>query len=148
MHAIQKFVSDDGIEFMSQSACEDYEALSGRISILINHLIPIPHLSDCSFENGAGYIQQDPAMARSVQIELLKIADELMPHEWFKTAMKNDTAHPSWPARLIDEMGHRNLQMAWHRFSCMTPEFREYGQPYFASHPAEAKDVCLNARSA
>ncbi len=143
MKEIIKYVADDGLEFDDRAKCESYEAICARVQSLMSRLPAKPELPGCGFENGGGYVQHDPEVARAVRRGLLEIANEIMPHHWFTQSIEDETVHPSWPGRMIGEMSERCLSSAWQRFMCMTPDFREYGQPYFASHPQEAKDICL-----
>lgn len=143
MKEVTKYLADDGLEFNDRAQCERYEAMCANVAALMSKLPAKPDLPGCSFENGGGYVQHDPAAARAVRSGLLRIANEIMPHKWFDQSIADETVHPSWAGRMIDEMDQRCLSRAWHRFMCMSADFREYGQPYFASHPEEAKDVCL-----
>jgi hypothetical protein len=54
--------------------------------------------------------------------------------------------HPSWAGRLIGEMSQKCVWQAWRRFECMTGDWREYGQPYYANNPGAAKDVRLTPK--
>jgi hypothetical protein len=148
MKTVQKYISDDGREFLDSGKCIAYEALCKEVSEIMSTLPAIPDLPGCGFVNGDGYLQHDPALANAARIKLLKIANTIMPHTWFQASIESETAHASYAGRLIGEMNERCLYSAWHRFMCMTPEYREYGQPYFANNPHEAKDVRLNAMGA
>jgi len=147
MRVVTKYISGDGREFLDYVECQRYEDLCAEVARIMSRLHSKPDLPSCGFENGAGYVKHDPAIAGEVRIELLKIANKLMPHHWFEQAIASNDIHPSYPSRLIGEMSERCLSRAWHRFACMTHDFREFGQPYFASNPGSAKDVCLNEAS-
>lgn len=140
MKTVSRYIADDGSEFATAESCQKYELLCAKVSALMSLLEPIPDLPSCSFANGAGYIKHNPAIAKQVKAGLLAAGNEIMSHKLFLDA----DAHPSYAGRLIDDMSEKCLRNAWHRFMCMTPDFLEYGQPYFANHPSEAKDVCHN----
>jgi hypothetical protein len=144
MKTITKYIANDNTEFYEEDKCRAYEAACAEIERIMAPLGQIPNLPACGFENGAGYLQHDKDVARAARRSLLEIANRLMPHNWFVQAITDETVHPSWPGRMISEMGNRSLDRAWSRFNCMTPDFREYGQPYYASHPEAAKNVRLN----
>jgi hypothetical protein len=144
MKTITKYLSDDGMEFCDEQKCIGYEALCKEVAEIMATLVPKPKLPGCGFENGDGYLQHDPAKARDARMALLKIANTIMPHKWFEQSMADETADASWASRLIDEMTEKCLRSAWYRFACMTADYREYGQPYYANNPSQAKDVCLN----
>lgn len=142
MKPITRFLADDGSEFGSEESCRSYESVCADIRAIMARLPAIPDLPSCEFANGAGYIQHDPMTAREAQNDLLRIARQIMPHKWFDETLANN-AHPSWAGRLISEMNNRALYSAWQRFMCMSADFKEYGQPYYATHQDEAKNVCF-----
>lgn len=142
MKIVTKYVSEDNREFLNAQECHNYEELCECVDKVMAQLIPKPE--GTSFSNGDGYIQQDPAVLKSVKRDLLTLANEIMPHEWFQQSISDETIHPSWAGRLIGEMNERCLNSAWYRIMCIGPECREYGQPYYANHPEEAKGPCLN----
>jgi hypothetical protein len=144
MKAITKFVSDDGLEFTDEGKCVSYEALCKEVSEVMSKLSPRPILPGCGFENGDGYIQHDPEAALAAKVAILKIANGIFPHKWFDQSMADDRVDPSWAGRLIGDFWQKCLYQAWQRFQCMDKQFREYGQPYFALHPEQAKNVRLN----
>lgn len=65
-----------------------------------------------------------------------------MPHRWFVESM-DGSKHPSWAARMIDEIGNRSLSHAWFRFYCMDEQFREFEQPYRTT-PEGQLDVVIH----
>lgn len=140
MQAIQKFRADDGAEFRSEAECVAHEALCAEIDEVVSLLPPRPKDDGCNFANGDGYIQHDPMKFGRVREALLRIANRLYPHKWFDQALaKPNEVHSSYPARLIDETS-RPLATAWYRVSCTDNKFREWGQPYYANNPSEAKE--------
>jgi hypothetical protein len=144
METVQKFISDDGREFLDRDQCVSYEALCKEVAEIMSKLAPIPDLPSCGFANGAGYIRHDFVAAQQARRAILRLANSVMPHKWFEQSIADHSTDPSWAGRLISEMSEKCIYQAWYRFSCMTKDFREFGQPYFARHPEEAKDICLN----
>jgi len=148
MRVVQKYIADDGLEFSDEAACARYESVCAEVEQIMATLAAVPDLPSCEFANGAGYLQHDPATAKAARTALLAIANRIMPHKWFEQSITDESVHPSWAGRLIGEMNEKCMWKAWRRFECMTPDFREFGQSYFVSHPGEAKDVCLNGGAA
>lgn len=144
MRVVQKFVADDGLEFADEAKCVKYEAMCKQVTEIMATLAPIPDLPSSDFVNGAGYIQHHPATAKAARAALLTIANTVWPHTWFEQSIADDSVHSSWAGRLISEMNEKCLRHAWARFDCMTSDFREYGQPYFANNPDRAQNICLN----
>lgn len=143
METITKYKSVDGIEFSDEAACAKYEATKAIIDGVMALLPAKPDLPGCEFENGAGFIQHDRETFTKVRRRLLEIANAEFPHKWFEQSMADDNANASWAARLIGEGNNRALDRAWHRIYCTDAELREWGQPYYAMHPNDAKQVCL-----
>jgi hypothetical protein len=148
MKAVTKYIADDGLEFSEERACVSYEALCLEVAEIMGRLAPRPNLPSCSFENGAGYIQHDPKVAREAKVAILKIANGIFPHKWFDQSIEDATVDSSWAGRLISEFSQKCVYKAWDRFQCMDKQFREFGQPYFALHPEQAQDVCFNQERA
>lgn len=146
MQTIQKFVSDDGLEFVDRQACIRYEAMCKEVAEIMSKLPAIPELPGCGFANGDGYLQHDPVVAKAARDALLRIANTIMPHKWFQQTLDGENVHASRAGRLISEMSEKCVWQAWHRFSCMTADWREYGQPFYANNPDKASDVCLNPK--
>lgn len=144
MKSITKYVADDGNEFASEADCRQYEAMCEQVQRAIGRLARKPDLTGREFENGGGYLQHDPNTVTEVRAELLRVANAAMPHRWFEQSLADPTANPSWVGHLIGKMGYLCLWKAWDRISCTRSDGREYGHPYFAAHPDEAKNVCFN----
>jgi hypothetical protein len=142
MKFLAKAIADDGTEFLDADKCIAYESLCKKIDKIMALLVPIP--DSCEFANGSGYIQQDPLTVDAARLAIVKYANDIFPHKWFEHELSGQKADSSWCGRLISDMSEKCLYKAWQRFMCMSSDYREYGQPYFASHQSEAKDVCLN----
>lgn len=139
----------DGSEFRSREAASAYV---GRVARLAGAMSPLPELpSGTDFQNGHGYIQHDYAAARTALNAVLDLIEEKTgAHNWISdTRTKGPVeAHPSWVYRLISDYDDNALSRAWLRFVCIDwATMREYGQRYYAAHPAEADGGCLNCEA-
>ncbi len=143
MKQITKFVAYNGTEFTDSDACLDYEARCQRADAVIARLSPKPKIDGCSFENGGGYIQHDPKVWHEVRIALLKLAQKECDHRWISESIDNPSVHPSWAGRILGEGCNKQLQDAWFRITCTDSKCREWGQPYYATHPEDAKQIAI-----
>ena len=107
-------------------------------------LSPTPKDDGCSFANGDGYIKHDKAKLRNAQIQILKLCKERIDHKWIQQTIEDESVHPSYVGRLIDDYNIRPLNKAWFRFMCVDNQNREWGQPYYANNPEKGKQVQLN----
>lgn len=137
MQIITKYKAYNGNEFTTEEACLAYEKRCKAADAIIARLPERP--DSCDFSNGDGYIQHCPETFRSVRRDLLTLANEECPHQWFTQSLEDENVDPSWAGRMISECCTRQLDRAWGRISCTDGQFREWGQPYFRSHPEEAK---------
>lgn len=146
MKTIKKYEANDGTEFNSEAACMRHEALCTEIDEVMSSLPRRPKDNDCSFANGHGYIQHDAETFWAVRDALLRIGRRLSKHNWIDTALADRTVHPSWCARLFDDISSP-LANAWSRILCTDNDLREWGQPFFAYNPdkvAPEDKVALN----
>lgn len=142
MEAITKFKAKDGIEFVSEQECVEYELLIDEVNSIMSSLPNRPDGSD--FANGSGYVQHDKTILQRVRLRLLFVCQRYIDHKWIQQTINNENVHPSYVGRLIDEYGINPLSKAWYRFLCMDSNSREWGQPYFATNPDSAKQVRLS----
>lgn len=142
METITKFKAIDGKEFTDKQECIKYELLIDRVNSIMNTLPKRP--DSCDFSNGSGYLQHNEITLRNTKISLLTICKEYIDHKWIQQSIDDDTIHPSWVGRLLDDYGIRPLNHAWYRFQCIDSKYREWGQPYFASNPEKATQKCLS----
>jgi len=142
MTAITKFKAIDGKEFDTEKECIDYEKLIDRVNQIMS-LIP-KRIEDTDFANGSGFIQHNEKDLKTVKVNFLNLCKEYIDHKWIQQAIDDDTVHPSCVQRLLGDYNIMPLYKEWNRFSCIDSQFREWGQPYFATHPEEAKQVCLS----
>lgn len=106
-----------------------------------------PSDGNFDFASGKGYIQHDRKTWDTAVSRLRALAISLAPgDEWAARAFAEGT-HESHGGRVISEYSSlRGLSSAWYRVSCVDPEYREWGQPYYAnmSYAARSFAVCLN----
>lgn len=102
----------------------------------------------CEFTNGSGYLQHTADAIKAVRADLIAAS---RPHlsSWMEEQERKHntdfmTIHPSWFVRMLDG-GADPLERGWCRLACIDSQNREWGQQYYAAHPDEAKQVCLNA---
>lgn len=137
MRIVTHYQANDGTLWDVAEQAEKRDALVARIERAKALLTPRP--SDVRFENGHGYVQQDPARVRLCKIDLLTIASELSSYDVFRSNPDLVNPRGSIAGRIIDDMDHPVLYNAWYRLMCMDDEYREWGQPYYATHPEQAK---------
>ncbi len=143
MEIITKYRAIDGVEFNDKDKCLEYEALISQVKLIMSQLQEKPTDDGCSFSNGGGYLQHSKTLVRKVKVQILELCKDYIDHKWIQQAIDDETVHPSWVGRLVSDYGIRPLNEAWGRFSCMDKKCREWGQPYYANNPEEAKQIEL-----
>jgi hypothetical protein len=139
MKTITKYIADDGMEFINATDCAEHEHNLG-LALGIMSLLP-KRPESCDFSNGNGYIQHDKDRLLSVRNDFLEFCKRYSDHKWIQeTIDKGFDAHPSWAGRILSECLPRSIYKHWHRLSCIDNQFREWGQPYYADHPEQAKN--------
>jgi len=144
METITKFKAIDGTEFTSETECLKYELLIKRVGEIMALLPPTPKDDGCSFANGDGYIKHDKAKLRNAQVQILGLCKDYIDHKWIQQTIDDESVHPSYVGRLIDDYNIRPINKAWFRFMCVDKQNREWGQPYYANNPEKGKQVQLN----
>lgn len=144
MEVITKFKAIDGTEFKKESDCLKYELLIKRVDDIMALLPPKPNDDGCKFSNGSGYLQHEKTVLRNAQLQLLEICKEYIDHKWIQQTIDDENVHCSYVGRLLSDYNIKPLNNAWHRFSCIDKQQREWGQPYFALNPNEGEQVELN----
>ncbi len=145
MKEIIKYNAIDNTLFDTKKECLKYEALLKKVNIIMILLSPTPKGDNCSFINGGGFLQHDEMNVKKVKREILKLCKGYNNHEWIQKTIDDETTHPSYVGRLLD--GSKNfkpLDRAWSRFMCIDKLYREWGQIYFAEHPDQGEQTCLN----
>jgi hypothetical protein len=130
MKEIIRFEANDGSMFHDVASCLAHESLCEEINLIMLRLKP--RADSCFKNNETDFIQQDPTIFFDVRRDLLNIARSINDHEWFKQSIEDQTVHPSWAGRIIDEIS-RPLSKAWYRIYCTDKYCREWEQPYFAN---------------
>lgn len=148
MKTITKFQASDGREFTTEFDCINYEVRITNANEILSLIPPLPKLPDCSFENGAGYLQHDPITFTEFKLAILRAIRPYFPEGNFKKWV-DDTisgkAHASWVGRLLDEDDRlRPYKDLWSRVYCTDSNFREWGQPYYALNPDTGTQKQLN----
>ena len=138
MKKVIKFKAVDGREFRSEKECLDYESLIAEVKTIMQALKPTPKDDGCNFANGYSFVQQKKGMVKLTRLNLLNVIKRYIDHKWIIQSMEDDTVHPSWVGRLVDESDLRPLSDAWYRISNIDKEYREWGQPYFANNPEKS----------
>jgi hypothetical protein len=143
MEIVTKYKAFDGSEFTSEAACIQHEQ---NCNIAEKIMQGIPKEPDgCYFANGSGYIQHDKSKLLQTRNEFIEFCKRYSSHKWLQeTIDKGWDAHSSWAGRILDECAPRSINKQWYRFSCIDSNFREWGQPYYANNPDQAKQVRLN----
>lgn len=143
MRKIQKWCAKDGAEFFEEEQCRSYERHCRAVKEAMEPMGKRP--PGCSFSNGSGYLQHTKEEFIAVRRKLLEIAKEFTDHRWIQDSIdKGLTVHPSYAGRIISECTTIPLDRAWSRIMCVDKNFREWGQPYYAENPNEAKQIRLN----
>lgn len=144
METITKYKTDDGREFLDCESCVEHEANCKEAAFIIGELPERPSNNGCDFENGGGYIQHDEEIFMSVKAAFLEFSKRYTDHKWIQSAIDKPETHSSWPARILSEAMPSSIYRHWHRFECTDKDFCEWGQPYYATHQNEAKQIQLN----
>lgn len=144
MEKIIKYKAYDGREFLDSDKCADHEQNCTIASGIVNKIPSKPNGTD--FSNGSGYIQHDEANVLAVRNEFLEFVKRYTGdiNTIQQTIDEGFSVHPSWAGRMIDECAPNSISKHWYRFMCMDDRFREWGQPFYASNPDSAEQVCLN----
>ncbi len=141
MKAITVYKSIDGSRRDTPEQALERDVLCALIAAAMIPLGKIP--SGTNFGNGEGYIRHSDVIVEQVKVSLIGLSRPLL-EEWMSTQKKQNLMdrHPSWFVRMLDDRAEP-LERAWTRLWCIDNQFREWGQPYYANHPNEAKQFLL-----
>jgi hypothetical protein len=142
MKQIIKWQADDGREFQEETECKAYESLCGEVASIMATFPAHPKNDGCRFANGHGFIQLSEVVVKEVRNKLLDLISGEINHRWVEES-RDMSVHPSYVARLVGETGLRPLYNAWNRITCVDDQWREWGQPYYASHPDQGDQLML-----
>jgi hypothetical protein len=134
MKIIQQYRADDGKTFTTPEECERYEAVLKQVCSLLDTL---PDADKYNISNGGGYIQHKPGTYKKIETLLIKLSNL-----WFKPKEKF-THFNYYLGRVIDDSNMSCLNKLSYKLMCIKEE-REYGQPYYALHPNECKNIQVN----
>jgi hypothetical protein len=139
VNKITKYEAIDGRLFNCEQECKDWDSHILEVRAIIDLLAPLPEEKGCNFSNGDGYVQQKKPIVEHAIRAIVRIAKtDLGVNK--KDFLENPFGYRhSIIGRYIDDGGDLHLYRAWSRFMCMDDQFREWGQPYYASHPHEGK---------
>lgn len=144
MESIIQYKAKDGRIFNNEENCLTYEQQLDKIEKIMSGLFDRP--DSCDFINGGGYIQQEKNNVDKAIIDLVKasgVCDHIANSLEFN---KNPfTYRNGIIGRYLDD-NDSFICKHWLRFRCMDDNYREYGQPYFASNPSQAKQINLNIK--
>lgn len=139
MKSITKFVATDGEEFKSESACKKYERLLVKIQKVELILGRKPKDSNCNFSNGDGYVQHSKKDVLAFKSAIVELCRKYCKHEVFNYPLKE--IYPmGLGGRILDD-SNSPIRRPWNRLCCIDEKYREWGQPYYALHPNEGKQV-------
>jgi hypothetical protein len=140
MRPMTIYVADDGSRWDDAEKAQQRDMLHAACQEILLMMPPRPGTVD-------GYIQHDRETVMRVKLRTLQLAQrELDPCNrtaWFKDLDKVSMSAGGLMARIISEAGGP-LNKVWWRLNCIDAHMREWEQPYFALHPSEGKQVCLN----
>ncbi len=137
------YVADDGRQFTDQADCEKYESAIEQVKVVAEKLKPLPKDWDCEFANGEGYIQQDPEVLEAVTHEIIDLFHVLHPDNLYAA----DVGTGEQYLRPLISLGrycndvNSPLYPFLARMYCIDTKAREWGQPYYATHPGVEKVV-------
>ena len=139
MKRIEKFVASDGSEYLTEQEAIHRERLLDELNFIESLLPEHPHTTE--FSNGGGYIQHDPKRVTQAKMMLYKLACTKMS---VLTNYKLETY--AFSRYLSDNTSMGVFYSLYSRLVyCMNTDlWREYGQGYYATHPDEADQVCIN----
>jgi hypothetical protein len=134
------YIADDGSRFDKEIDCLAYELMCKEIEIIMRPLGV--RNSSTVFANGGGYYQHESP--HLVKIELAKYLLKKQPDlKAAEQIVAGENVDMSCIRRFTEYMGNC-INQATFRLSCINyTSGREYGQPYFASHESECKQVDL-----
>lgn len=137
MEKLIKFSANDGRLFDSEIECLNYEKFLFDVQSTMDLLKKRP--DNNKFSNGEGYIQQNKETIEAAMIKIVELSGLDKMREWNDFYKDPFNCRNGIIGRYISESCYPVLSMAWYRFQCMDFRFREWGQPYFASHINETK---------
>ena len=140
MQEVTKFKSIDGRLFDTPLECTSHESMLEQIKNAMSLLKPKPENDNCKFANGDGYIQQNVSDVLKAMVEVVTVADPGINKSQMQSFLSDPFAcRNGIIGRYLSDCGNNAAWEAWSRFMCIDDLGREWGQPYYASHPEDAK---------
>ena len=146
MEIITKFKAIDGKEFKSKNECLLHDKLIEEVNEIMSVLRSRPKHNHYSFDRGTGFIQHKIEIVRKVKLQLLKLSQKYLRHDWIQEAIDNENMSALRNAYLFGEYDIMPLYRAWDRFTCIDNNGREWAQAYDVNHlkkdtPIEIKTI-------
>lgn len=139
MKVIQQFESLCGKIFNTAEECIRYENISKQVNNILNTLEnPDKYNQECQFSNGKGFIQHPHGTRDMLEKEIVRLSNE-----WFNNEEPFINFN-YYLGRCINDSNVSCLNKLSYKLMCIDKLEREYGQPYYASHPNEIKGGRLN----
>ena len=113
------------------------------IKKITKHMPKLPKTNRCSFYNGTGYILWTNTQLRIVKRLILTEAYRRSKNKVYLESIK--IPHCQGIAGKYLNDNYNDLYSIWSRLMNIR-NLREYGQPYYAHHPQEARGECLNKK--
>ena len=136
MREVVMFQAKDDRLFPTAKECTLYELRLEEVATVMKKLKPRPLGEE--FPNGRGFVQQDPATFLAVRHVLMTIAcDDIQDPEFRSLVGSQDMETAGYAGKWIGEACPSFLSRAWYRIMCVDVQGREWGQPWFVTHPAE-----------
>lgn len=140
MKAITMFETEDGRKFDSESKAKRHERYSKAIKEVRSILLP-GNFKDkgCDFANGGGYFQLTKTQVDAFFVGFRNLIETFEPG-LLEVYDKNPKG---WIGRYLCD-GDSPAYALYSLAIQIDSSNRLWGQPYFATHPWEGKQVCLN----
>jgi hypothetical protein len=126
MRKITKYLSNDGLEFDSESLCLAHERLAYEVAERLKTLLP-------PVKDGAeAYTQQSGEVVLALQLWLVEQVEKASGQFWPEVREAREPLGMSIIGRFQCDCGPAAIRGAWFRLQCMDRKFREWGQPFYA----------------
>lgn len=138
MNEITQYKADDGSIWAKSEDAAKRDAEHAKMETVMRPLgARYDDPRNCDYQNGDGYVQHDPDTVRRVKTALIELSRPLLPTGWAERQTKPLVEiGADWFNRFIDDSGP--VSRAWSRLNTIDGQGREWGQPYYATHPHEA----------
>lgn len=139
METIQKYRAFDGKIFDSIEDCKKYEDIAIEVKNFLASIEDSEKYNEgCNFSNGNGFIQHPQGTYKIIENKLVELSNK-----YFKQD-KPFTQFNYYLGRIIDDSNMKCLNKLSYKLMCTDSQEREFGQPYYTSHPEQATLIQLN----